>query len=245
MDNWEFHGVGPDCVSLPGDNGYYNLYDYEPVDPENINTISNYQDFVNQNWLTPHCTEQSAQSFTDKVTEEIEELRRAYAEADDKDTRDIISETGDVLFCLTAIASNASVDVNKAIIKTINSRKGQKILGKQKLDIAHHSDLSFHDLEKLYETAAESSKPKFNVGRLKQELKILNDQAERQYSNDNVENYVNLSIAIGETVSKTILMAGLMAKQRADIDFSDIIEQNVDKITGRVQTGGIDKNCRV
>jgi NTP pyrophosphatase (non-canonical NTP hydrolase) len=94
--------------------GFYNISARERVDVDNITSLSDYQNFVNENWKSQHGTYDSTARFGEKLEEECDELLKAYESASDTRKKDIISELGDVAFCAVALASNSSADLDRS-----------------------------------------------------------------------------------------------------------------------------------
>lgn len=91
-------------------------------------TLQDYQYWAESGWKTPHGTYAAADRFGKKVYEEHEELHLAIkalknAKYDDKPVKPHVSkvlhELGDVLWCMSAEASNASVGLDESMKNTL------------------------------------------------------------------------------------------------------------------------------
>ena len=82
-------------------------------------TVQDYQYWAETGWKTAHGTHSSVARFGRKLDEERAELAQAAVdflrEPDEAHQRDVVSELGDVLLCLTALTSNASASIDSSL----------------------------------------------------------------------------------------------------------------------------------
>lgn len=123
-----FDGNGPDAAPIELGGLYYRRdakYSYDELSStllqcsEEANFLS-YQYWAEFAWKTQQGTYNSAERFIDKLTEEHLEFKlavdqfRQCTEKDDKPAlaKEVVLEAGDVMWCITALSSNAQSDID-------------------------------------------------------------------------------------------------------------------------------------
>ena len=110
---------------MRADNLHYLIRPEKEFD--SITTLTRYQEWAEEAWKVQHGTEDAVERFTEKLLEEAVELIKAYFnlynngdKSIDELTSELLSEMGDVLWCVTACASNSGIDIDSEIKRLLH-----------------------------------------------------------------------------------------------------------------------------
>lgn len=223
--------------------------------------ISIYQEWAELDWVQPHHTYLAVNRFAEKISEEagseapqtinLEKVANV-AEPSDLESKQIVDELGDVLFCTSALASCVGVNLERAIAHYLVDEVGHtKIV------------IKAGDLDQLI---ASGWRPRFTPADDREEYDLFTDFDELNPRDCLFGMYSYIStiprqiyhygeqimvgkvhdmyadVTYGQEFAKMTVFLAYFAKRWANKNFSDVVQSNVIKITARAQQGKIDNH---
>jgi len=119
-ENQQFAYDPERALYMRTDDHTVRMHEYLTQCPDGSITLSRWQQWSQDAWKVRHGTPEASLRFVDKLHEEYEELgeeiHAAVREGSVDTTRrqKIISESGDMLWCLTAVASNVDTSLEES-----------------------------------------------------------------------------------------------------------------------------------
>lgn len=232
-----------------------------------IKTISDYQQWAELGWKEPHGTPEASIRFMNKLNEEIDELVEAnnnvlnqYKINNTCDcNRNFLEELGDIMWCVTALSSNSSVDVNSALkmsildhtVDQIHDIDNNSILWQSHaINISFSdSDIKLLDIDRLindgFEPRIISSESGNGVEDHIEWLSLYSHEIDHHINRQ----YKNLSASYDEPIdriaklaSDTYLNIAYIANKRLGGSLSEVVEMNINKLNKRMLANRIDKS---
>jgi NTP pyrophosphatase (non-canonical NTP hydrolase) len=223
--------------------------------------IDDYQAWCELNWKKPHGTADAMERINGKLMEELTEVQDAISP-------ELEIELGDLLWCVNATASNLRVNVKHGLRLLFDEyghgiryyedgsepewvKKAQQLTFDNNLDI---DDLEFL-IEAGYEPQSSTAEliekpddlPKIEqideaMGHLNLYIRMLVSIAKQNYSPDVYQsgNAMQENRVEG-LVSRIYLDVAYLARHAIDSSLSEVIRNNILKLSDRVSTNTVDK----
>jgi len=239
--------------------------------------LTSYQYWVETGWKTEHGTFDSVQRFSQKLEEEAGEFGQAIGEfqAHQATLDDVISEAGDVLWCLTALTSNgaASIDAQLKTLLYQYTRGVMHVIDGEDCpprwrDVSASlstkwSELTTQDIDQLiaesFEPLASPIRNVFDAEKyegdvgdhlrdLHYNLFAMTRIQERQFGYQDtlvtLGEFNQHGQQLGDLAARSILELAFITRHATagEASLTNVARHNVDKISGRINQGRIDKS---
>lgn len=242
--------------------GSFYYLDKEPLDSE-IQTVADYQSWGETAWKEPHGTFRAYDRFYRKLDEEINELIEAdyilkHNPQSEKAKNHLVEELGDVMWCITALSTNSSININNALRLNIMERLHDQYSSKtsiykrwtnQAFNISFgEAHINLSDVDKLIENGFKPKKITANhngeIAECVDNLlgNLYNLQSSINDLNDGVCIFKASSNYINENVSNIYLGIAHTAYERLGLGLSDVVNRNTQKINARINANRIEKS---
>jgi len=229
-------------------------------------TIDDYQAWCELNWKMPHGTVMSNTRLVDKLFEENAELKESFYHNSSRE--DLIGELGDILWCVTAIASDLKVNVKHGLMElfylygrgTIIFETGEAPEWvKQAQVLTFNKSLQAGDIDEM---VAKGYEPQASPVMYADESPMMTDlELEDALNNIEINSLMLSSIArmnyepdiyqsgatqrpeeVAYLTAKIYVDIGFIARHRSDATLVEVIQENIRKLSNRAENNLIDKS---
>lgn len=243
-----------------------SLYYLSPeIIKDDIKTISDYQQWAELGWKEPHGTAAASIRFLNKLNEEIGELVEANNNVinqhknNDDWNYNFLEELGDIMWCVTALSSNSSADINSAlkasvldhVVDQINcSNSSLEPWQNQATNISFsNSDIKIFDIDQMIKRGFEPQIiPYESENNVEDHIEWLSLYAHEighhidlQYNNPGAS-YDDHIDRIAKLASDIYLNIAYIAKNGVGGSLNEVVEINFNKLNKRRLTNRIDKS---
>jgi hypothetical protein len=234
--------------------------------------VDAYQSWVETGWKEPHASLAAVSRFRQKGIEEAREVEDAYKEfMESKNNTHLVEELGDYAWVTVGFANNGGVVTSDSIkTRLYDYGMGTKIIedGKfnypvwydtaMRLAIKRNS-LTLGDIDDLNNAGfMPRFSPAMNVYQFEDQIcspEYVFDLSpfavfmaginEQQYDDENRivtgSQFMEHSNHLGKLVAESIFRVAAIAHKEGS-SFSEVVRQNVIKISGRIETGTVDRS---
>lgn len=232
-------------------------------------SLDDYQAWCDLNWKKPHGTVESAERLRAKLLEESREVQEAVSLPEtSRSLDDIKSELGDLLWCVNGISSDLNVSVKHGMMMLLDRYgRGTRYFHDRSAPawvktaqmVTFDDNMSLLDIDKMVNEGYEPQVPTdmlidadpepviFGIqdalNHIDIHTRLLSSITAINYDKDNYQSGETYQADVaGHLVGRIYLDAAFLAKYSAGSSLTEVVRQNILKLSERVDKNIVDKS---